>query len=50
LRAARNLIPMQNTFYAKWLFDEAERATAQALDLPEGTRRKRKYAKRTVKF
>lgn len=38
LRKARQLVPMQNLFYLRWLFNQVEGATGDALDLPE-TRR-----------
>lgn len=38
LRKARQLVPMQNLFYTRWLFDQVESATGDALSLPD-TRR-----------
>jgi len=35
LRKARQLVPMQNLFYARWLFDQVENATGDAIGLPE---------------
>ena len=35
LRAARRLIPLQNLFYTRWLFDQVEKSGADILDLPE---------------
>lgn len=39
LRRARQLVPMQNIFYLRTLFNQVEEATGDALDLPD-TRRK----------
>lgn len=38
LRRARQLLPMQNLFYTRWLFNQVEEATGNSLDLPD-TRR-----------
>lgn len=38
LRKARQLVPMQNLFYTRWLLNQVEEATGDALGLPE-TRR-----------
>jgi len=50
LSTMRRMMPFQNAYYAAWLFDEAEKAVAEAANLPEGRRRRRRYAKRDVKF
>lgn len=38
LRRARQLLPMQNLFYTRWLFNQVEEATGNSLNLPD-TRR-----------
>ncbi|GLS41581.1 hypothetical protein GCM10010869_71780 [Mesorhizobium tianshanense] len=40
LRTARRLLPIQNLFYARTLFDRVEAATGDALGLPDATNRK----------
>lgn len=50
LHTLRLMTPLQNSFYTKWLFDMAERNLAQSLKLPKGKRRRRRYAKRSVKL
>jgi hypothetical protein len=37
LRKARELLPMQNLFYIRTLFDKVEAATGDALGLPDKT-------------
>jgi len=36
LHALRQMIPMQNTFYLAWLFDQLEETIADTFNLPEG--------------
>lgn len=38
LRRARMLLPMQNLFYARWLFNQVEEATGEGLNLPDTSR------------
>lgn len=50
LSMLRRMMPFQNAYYAAWLFDEAEKAIAEGANLPEGKRRRRRYARQDVKF
>lgn len=38
LHNARQLVPLQNTFYLAWLFDQLEESTAEELGLPKNSR------------
>lgn len=38
LRRARMLLPMQNLFYARWLFNQVEEAAGEGLNLPDTSR------------
>ncbi len=40
MRTARRLLPYQNLFYTRWLFDSAEHGINEALGIPERPRRR----------
>lgn len=41
LHNARQLVPLQNTFYLAWLFDQIEESMAEEMNLPKGSRQRK---------